>query len=56
MLVDKRIFEDQSQKQIALGMNSYDQENENNVFEDNLILNNNCFQNYLENQNNSYSV
>ena len=40
----------------SMGINSYDLENENNVFEDNLILNNNSFQNYLENQNNNNSV
>ncbi|KGG01647.1 Subtilisin-like serine protease-like [Prochlorococcus marinus str. MIT 9311] len=38
-----------------MGFNS-NLENENNLFEDNLILSNNGFQNYLENQNNNYSV
>ena len=41
---------------MTIGINPYDQENENSVFEDNLILTNNNFQNYLENQNNNYSV
>ena len=39
-----------------MGLNSYEQENENNLFKDNLILSNNSLQNYLENQNNNYSV
>ena len=49
-------YEDQSKNVQALGLNPYEQENENNVFEDNLILSNNGFQNCLENQNNNYSV
>ena len=47
-------YEDQSKNGIAKGLNFYEQEN--NVFDDNLILSNNNFQNYFENQNNQYSV
>ena len=49
-------YENQTKNSIAIGLNSYEQENENNVFEDNLIFSNNGFQNYLENHNNNYSV
>ena len=49
-------FYDEPKNGIALGFNSYEEENENNVFEDNLILSNSSFQNYLEHQNNQYLV
>ena len=48
-------YEDQIKNVTVLGLNS-NLENENNFFEDNLIMSNNSFQNYLENQNNQNFV
>ncbi len=48
-------YEDQIKNGTVVGFNS-NLENENNFFEDNLIMSNNSFQNYLENQNNQHSV